>query len=66
MITAKLAYPIDEAFQLISVSRTKGYQLIADGTLKTYRAGKRRLCSHTALVACQKAMEKAADGRKAA
>lgn len=64
---AKLAYPIEEAFTLIGVSRTRGYQLINTGTMKTYKDGKRRLCSHSALVQCQQAMEKAAtEGRKAA
>lgn len=63
----KLAYPIEEAFDLIGVSRTRGYQLINTGLLKSYKDGKRRLCSHSALIACQKAMEKAAtEGRKAA
>lgn len=61
MTLTKLAYPIDEAFTLIGVTRTRGYQLIAADKLKTYKDGKRRLCSHTALVACQKAMEKAAN-----
>lgn len=63
----KLAYPIEEAFALIGVSRTRGYQLINNGTLRTYKDGKRRLCSHVALVECQRAMEKASiEGRKAA
>ena len=67
MTATKLAYPIDEAFTLIGVTRTRGYQLIAAGTLKTYKDGKRRLCSHAALVACQRAMEKSAiGGRKVA
>lgn len=67
MTLNKLAYPIDEAFTLIGVTRTRGYQLIAAGTLKTYKDGKRRLCSHAALVACQKEMETTATkGRKAA
>lgn len=65
--STKLAYPIEEAFALIGVSRTRGYQLINTGTLRTYKDGKRRLCSHAALVECQRAMEKAsAEGRKAA
>lgn len=57
---SKLAYPIEEAFTLIGVSRTRGYQLINSGDLRTYKDGKRRLCSHAALVECQRAMEKAA------
>jgi len=62
----KLAYPIEEAFVLIGVSRTRGYQLINAGSLRTYKAGKRRLCSHSALVDCQAAMEKASAQRSAA
>lgn len=55
----KLAYPIEEAFGLIGVSRTRGYQLINAGLLRTYKDGKRRLCSHESLVECQQAMERA-------
>lgn len=55
----KLAYPIEEAFSQIGVSRTRGYQLMGIGLLRTYKDGKRRLCSHQALVECQQAMEKA-------
>ncbi|TAA43831.1 DNA-binding protein [Pseudoxanthomonas winnipegensis] len=62
----KLAYPIEEAFALIGVSRTRGYQLINSGSLRTYKAGKRRLCSHSALVDCQREMEKASAQRTAA
>lgn len=64
---AKLAYGIEEAFDQLGVSRTRGYQLINSGALRTYKDGKRRLCSHSALVDCQRAMEKiATEGRKAA
>ncbi|PZP59724.1 MAG: hypothetical protein DI597_14465 [Pseudoxanthomonas spadix] len=62
----KLAYPIEEAFALIGVTRTRGYQLINNGALRTYKDGKRRLCSHSALVECQAAMEKASAQRSAA
>lgn len=66
-IITKLAYPIEEAFALIGVSRTRGYQLINSGTLRTYKDGKRRLCSHAALTECQRAMETAStQGRAAA
>lgn len=65
--TPKLAYPIEEAFALIGVSRTRGYQLINSGTLRTYKAGRTRLCSHAALTECQRAMETAStQGRTAA
>ncbi|MCW5568190.1 MAG: hypothetical protein KIS84_08175 [Dokdonella sp.] len=63
----KLAYPIEEGFEMLGVSRTRGYKLISAGTLKTYKDGKRRFCSHAALVACQRSMEKSAtEGRKVA
>ncbi len=66
-LSNKLAYPVEEAFALIGVSRTRGYQLINTGAMRTYKDGKRRLCSHAALVQCQHEMEKASkEGRKAA
>ncbi|WP_259261209.1 hypothetical protein [Stenotrophomonas rhizophila] len=55
----KLAYPIEVAFDQLGVSRTRGYQLINGGMLRTYKDGKRRLCSHVALVECQQSMERA-------
>jgi len=45
---AKLAYPIQEAFGLIGVSPTKGYELIKPGTngepakIQTFLIGRRR------------------------
>lgn len=62
----RLAYPIEEAFNLIGVSRTRGYQLINAGTLRTYKVGKRRLCSHEALVECQQTLENGTQPKKAA
>lgn len=62
----KLAYPIEEAFALIGVSRTRGYQLINSGTLKSFKDGKRRLVTHKALEQCVEAMQRASEGRKAA
>lgn len=62
--TAKLAYPVEEAFDLIGVTRTRGFELIKHGVLRSYKDGRRRLCSYTALVECQRAMEKAsAEGK---
>lgn len=62
----KLAYPIEEAFALIGVSRTRGYQLINSGTLNSFKDGKRRLVTHKALEQCVEAMQRASEGRKAA
>lgn len=55
----KLAYPLEEAFDLIGVTRTRGFELIKDGVLRSYKDGRRRLCSYAALVECQRAMETA-------
>lgn len=63
--TTKLAYPIEEAFDLIGVSRTRGYQLINSGKLKTFKDGKRRLATHRACVECVEAMERGSVGRAA-
>ena len=57
----KLAYPIEEAFELIGVTRTRGFELVKGGALRTYKDGRRRLCSHAALVECQQAMERASN-----
>jgi hypothetical protein len=59
MHRTKLAYPIEEAFDLIGVTRTRGFELVKAGVLRSYKDGRRRLCSHAALVECQQAMEKA-------
>lgn len=63
--TTKLAYPIEQAFDLIGVSRTRGYQLINAGKLKSFKDGKRRLATHQACVECVEAMERESVGRTA-
>jgi len=62
----KIAYPIEEAFDLIGVSRTRGYQLINSGQLKSFKDGKRRLATHKDIEKCVESMQRAAEGRKAA
>lgn len=57
----KLAYPIEEAIEQLGVTRTRGFELVKSGALRTYKDGRRRLCSHAALVECQQAMERAAN-----
>lgn len=60
----KLAYNPEDAADQLGVSRARFYQLDKTGQVRTYKDGKRRLCSHDALVECQRAMEKAsAEGR---
>lgn len=62
----KLAYTPEEAAFMLGVSRSRFYALINDGALRTYKDGKRRLCSHSALVQCQQAMEKASEAGRPA
>ena len=45
----RIAYPIDEGFALVGVARTRGYRAIADGALKTFMLGRRRMVSRRAL-----------------
>ncbi len=45
----RIAYPIEEGFDLIGVSRTRGYQAMATGELKTFKIGRRRMASRQAL-----------------
>ncbi len=64
-LKTRLAYPIEEAFELIGVSRTRGYQLINAGKLKTFKDGKRRLATHLACVECVDGMERESLGKAA-
>ena len=47
----RLAYPPAEAAELLSLSRARLYQLIADGTIPSLKIGKSRRITHAALVA---------------
>ncbi|QNA95027.1 helix-turn-helix domain-containing protein [Stenotrophomonas maltophilia] len=55
----KLAYSPEEAAEMLGVTRSRFYTLVNSGKLRTYKDGKRRLCSYAALVEYQQAMEKA-------
>ena len=46
-----LAYPIEEAFRVIGVTRSRGFEVIKRGELATYLEGRRRMCTHKACVA---------------
>lgn len=49
MTTPQRAYRISDAAQQLSLSRSKVYQLIADGALPTFKIGRSRLVSAGAL-----------------
>lgn len=46
----RLAYSIPQSEQALGVSHTVIYELIKAGELQTYTVGRRRFCSHKALV----------------
>jgi excisionase family DNA binding protein len=45
----KLAYPIADACVALGITRNRAYQAIADGSLQTYKDGRRRMVSRRAL-----------------
>ena len=47
----QLAYRADEAFDLLGISRTRGYQAIHSGELASYRDGRRRMVTRRAIEA---------------
>jgi excisionase family DNA binding protein len=52
--TERLAYRVNDFCDLVGVGRTKTYELIADGTLKTVVVGRRRLILHEGVEALLK------------
>lgn len=59
---SKLAYTVDSATEVTDLSRTRLFAAIADGSLKSFRVGKRRMVSAAAL---QEFMEALATGEAA-
>lgn len=41
----KPCYTLDEGLELLGLARTKGYELIANGELHTFKVGRRRFIS---------------------
>ena len=59
-MNTRIAYPVDEGFDVVGISRSRGYDAIRNGHLKTYMEGRRRMVTHKALeayVAQQYALE---------
>lgn len=46
----KLLHSIDETLEALSIGRTKFYELVADGSLKLIKIGRRSLVSHDELM----------------
>ncbi len=67
-ISFALAYPLDVGRQLIGLGRTNAFAAAADGSLRTYKCGRRRMVSHQALldyVAVREAASNVGDSHKA-
>ena len=64
--TARLAYGPEDAAAMLGITRSRLFQLIAAGALRSYKDGRRRLVSHAALVEYQKRREDASTEGRAA
>lgn len=49
MNTEQIAYSVEEAMRITRIGRTRFYQEINSGKLRTFKAGRRRLVSAEAL-----------------
>uniref|UniRef100_B0T6I6 DNA binding domain protein, excisionase family n=1 Tax=Caulobacter sp. (strain K31) TaxID=366602 RepID=B0T6I6_CAUSK len=47
----RLAYRVREAAQVLAISRSRFYQLVAEGEIRVLKAGARTLVRHSELVA---------------
>jgi excisionase family DNA binding protein len=47
--TVRLAYPVNEAADLLGISRSQVYELFATGEVSSVKIGARRLVRHEAL-----------------
>jgi len=65
MRDTKLSYPIDEGFEVLGVTRTAGYKLIAEGKLDSFKVGKRRNVTHKALEKCLELLQQETKGKAA-
>ncbi len=53
----QVAYTMNESMDALRTSRATLYDLIQKQKLRTYKIGRRRYCTHDALVECQHALE---------
>jgi len=60
--TARLSYTIEEAVQATGMSRSRIYQAISTGALRTIKTGRRRMVSATALTEWITSLEEASNG----
>ena len=62
----QLAHDIEGVKELVPIGRTKIYEEIASGRLKSFKVGNRRLVLHASLVEWLKALQEGADPIEAA
>jgi len=62
----RIAYTVEGACETTSLTRTRIYRAIADGSLKTFKAGRRRMVSARALQDFINQLERESAGVKAA
>lgn len=61
----QIAYPVDDGFEVVGISRDRGYKAIKAGELKTYMEGRRRMVTHKALIDYVALRERQSQGNKA-
>ena len=52
-----LAYTMEGTMRELHISRAKLYELIQKQKLRTYKTGRRRYCTHDAIIECQRLLE---------
>ena len=65
MANEKLAYTVEEACTVTGFARSRLYKAIGEGTIKTFKAGRRRMLSAKALQDFIGKLETASTGRAA-
>lgn len=58
--TPRITYAMEEAMDALRISRATIYDLVNNGKLRTYKIGRRRFCTHDAIIQCQHALEEEA------
>lgn len=56
--TPPVAYTVTDLMSALHISRAKLYEIINSGDLRTYKIGRRRFCTHDALIDFQRKMER--------
>ncbi len=57
----KLVYGIEEAADQLGITRSRAFQLVAAGTLKSFKDGRRRLVTRQDLEKCVETMQRASE-----